>query len=97
LNKSVSIEDRRKKGSLKWIQKLVIEKPTLLDSQIGNGFDLGASAKIEWLSPLEIEEYAEYCGGAFLKRLGIKLEDTLYGYVGHSRIGERITSLRFSV
>lgn len=69
-------QKRGKKGSLKWIQKLVNEKPTILDSQIRNGFDLEASEKIEWLSPLGVDEYAEYRDGAFLKRLGIKLEDT---------------------
>ena len=37
-------------------QKLVIEKPTLLDSQIKNWFDLGASEKIEWLSLLGQEK-----------------------------------------
>ncbi|UCG81803.1 MAG: hypothetical protein JSV60_05905 [Desulfobacterales bacterium] len=41
-----------KRGSLKWIQKLVNEKLSLLDCKIRNGFDLTAAEKIEWLSPL---------------------------------------------
>jgi hypothetical protein len=36
-------------------------------------------------------------GGAFLKRPGVKRKDILHGYVDHSRMGERLTSLRFLV
>jgi hypothetical protein len=40
------------KGSQKWIQKLVNEKPDLLNSLIKNQLDLPSDEEIHWLSPL---------------------------------------------
>jgi hypothetical protein len=61
------------KGSQKWIQKLVNEKPDLLNSPIRTQLDLPDTEKITWLSPLADDEYAEYQDQAFLDLLGIKL------------------------
>ncbi len=63
-----------KKGSQKWIQKLVNEEPEILNSQIRKNLNLPNNEKIEWLSPLKTDGYAEYRDEDFLKRLGVKLE-----------------------
>ena len=49
-------------GSLKWIQRAVKYRPDLL---LSKGF-----ADIEWLSPLQVDGFAEYRDGAFLNRIG---------------------------
>ena len=61
------------KGSQKWIQKLVSEKPDLLNSLIRAQLNLPDTDKITWLSPLAEDGYAEYQDQAFLDLLGIKL------------------------
>ena len=48
------------KGSQKWIQKLVNEKPDLLNSPLITQLDLADTEKITWLSPTADDEYAEY-------------------------------------
>jgi len=64
------------KGSLKWTQKLINDKPHLLNSEITNVFNLKDPEEIEWVSPLRDDEYAEYRDGAFLKQLCITLRKT---------------------
>jgi hypothetical protein len=61
------------KGSQKWIQKLVNEKPDLLNSLIRTQLDLPDSDKITWHSPLAEDGFAEYQDQAFLDLLNIKL------------------------
>jgi hypothetical protein len=61
------------KGSQKWIQKLVNEKPDILNSLIREQLDLPDTDKITWLSPLSEDGYAEYRDQAFLELLNIKL------------------------
>ena len=61
------------KGSQKWIQKLINEKPNLLNSQIRTQINLSDTDKITWLSPLAGDEYAEYQDQAFLDLLSITL------------------------
>jgi hypothetical protein len=56
------------RGSLKWIQRAVNERWPTLEQPIlrqtrGHG-------TIEWLSPLAVDEYAEYRDGSFLKLIG---------------------------
>ena len=51
------------RGSLKWLQLAVNQRPAVLQcGQIG---------KIEWLSPLAADNFAEYRDAAFLDRLGL--------------------------
>ena len=69
-------QERGTKGSLKWIQKLINEKPDLLNSRIRSVFGIGKSEEIEWVSPRKNAEYAEYRDGAFLKQLCITLRKT---------------------
>jgi len=61
------------KGSQKWIQKLVNEKPDLLNSLIRTKLDLPDTDTITWLSPLAEDGYAAYQDQAFFDLLGIKL------------------------
>lgn len=61
------------KGSQKWIQMLVNEKPNFLNSLIRTQLDLPSTEKIRWHSPIAEDEYAEYQDQAFLDLLGIKL------------------------
>ena len=61
------------KGSQKWIQKLVNEKPNLVNSLIRTQINLPDTDKITWLSPLAEDGYAEYQDQAFLDFLGNKL------------------------
>jgi hypothetical protein len=48
------------KGSQKWIQKLIKEKPDLLNSLIRTQIDFPETDTITWLSPLAEDGYAEY-------------------------------------
>jgi len=61
------------KGSQKWIQKLVNEKPDLFNSLIRTQLDLPDTDKITWHSPIAGDEYAEYQDHPFLDLLSIKL------------------------
>jgi hypothetical protein len=69
-------QKRAEKGSQKWIQKLINERPRLLGSRITQALGLVDDEEIRWLSPLESDDYAEYRDEAFLQRLGAKLETT---------------------
>jgi len=69
-----------KKGSQKWIQKLVNEKPELLNLEIKKNIDLPAKEIITWLSPLKDDEYAEYRDQDFINRLKIKQKVALANF-----------------
>lgn len=62
-----------KRGSQKWIQLLVNEKPQFLDSIVARELNLSEDDRIDWLSPLESEGYTEYFDKASLDKLGVKL------------------------
>jgi len=62
-----------KRGSQKWIQILVNEKPHVLNSHIARELDLSENDLIDWLSPLKPKGYAEYFDHACLEKLGVKL------------------------
>jgi len=62
------------KGSQKWIQKLINEKPELLDLQIRRNLNFPEDEDIKWLSPSKDDEYAEYCNQDFINLLGVKLK-----------------------
>lgn len=61
-----------KKGSQKWIQRLVNDCPDLLDHHIRKEGGLQPSHNIVWLSPLKEDEFAEYRDTGFLLRLDLK-------------------------
>lgn len=60
------------RGSLKWIQSFVNECPQKLGSAIATASEGRIRAPINWLSPLENDDFAEYRDDAFLKRLGVE-------------------------
>ena len=55
------------RGSQRWLQFFVNERPDYLNKTIGLG-------NIKWLSPLMSDEFAEYRDKAFLDLLGIQLK-----------------------
>jgi hypothetical protein len=61
------------KGSQKWIQKLVNEKPDLFNSLIRTQLNLPDMDTITWVSPLAEDDFAEYQDQAFFDILGIKV------------------------
>jgi len=61
------------KGSLKWIQRLVNERPDLINQQIATAINLQKNDNVHWLSPLSTDEYAEYRDASFTQKLGITL------------------------
>src|SRR3990170_3365717 len=65
-------EGTAKKGSQKWIQKLINEEPDLLDRQLKQNLNLPEDEQIDWLSPLKKHCYVEYCDQAFLEKLGLQ-------------------------
>jgi len=66
-------QPKASKGSQRWLQILVNRCPHLLNEQILPQMG-GRGARIEWLSPLESDRYAEYRDWAFLERLGLRLD-----------------------
>jgi hypothetical protein len=67
------------RGSLKWIQRAVNDKCQVIDTPILSSIP-GAS-RIEWLSPLSSDEFAEYRDHAFLQRIGhVDLADALAAF-----------------
>ena len=60
-------------GSRKWLQILVNSYPDLLDSPILSELRPSVN-EIDWCSPLESDDYAEYYDHDFIDRLGIRLE-----------------------
>jgi hypothetical protein len=58
-------------GSLKQLQVLINQYPDKINDQIKNQINLSADSKIDWLSPLAKDEYAEYTDDNFIKRVGL--------------------------
>jgi len=56
------------RGSLKWIQRAVNDRPAVLDNPILKR--LGSASAIKWVSPLASDDYAEYRDASFLRRVG---------------------------
>jgi hypothetical protein len=63
------VQRRASKGSQKWIQILINEKPELLNSQIRQRFKLPNNEKINWLSPKVEDDYVEYGIWEFLGKV----------------------------
>ena len=62
------------KGSQKWIQILVNQKNDVINKEIKTSLLLPGNETIEWLSPLETEQFKEYKDEEFLVKLGINPE-----------------------
>lgn len=58
-----------RRGSLKWIQRLINDKPHLLNKQILAQLSLLSDADIRWISPVK-PNFTEYRDADFLKMVG---------------------------
>lgn len=58
-----TVQEQGTRGSLKWIQRAVADRPDLLQPP--------GLPPIRWVSPLADDDFAEYRDAAFLERLGI--------------------------
>ena len=74
------IQARERKGSQKWIQFTINEKPEILNTQLRTKLDMSEDEEIKWLSPLKEDGYAEYRDETFLEVLNVKLESYLLRY-----------------
>ena len=61
------------KGSQKWVQMIINEKPKFLNEKIRRKLNLQKDEDIQWLSPLKRDGYAEYRDQEFVDRLGVNL------------------------
>jgi len=61
-----------KKGSLKWVQRLINERPALLESPLRQRFGIQEDTAFSWKSPLAEDGYAEYRDADFLRAVGKK-------------------------
>ena len=67
------VEPGNARGSLRWLRKTVNQHPVLLNHEIRKAGKLPTRTAIDWVSPLESDEYAEYRDSSFLEMLGIEL------------------------
>ena len=65
------VQSEAQRGSQKWLQKLINEKSSLLDSRL---VAILGEDTIQWLSPLKRDNYAEYRDEAVLELLGVRLD-----------------------
>ena len=68
-----AVQPQGTRGSLKWIQMLVNQRPDLLDELVRESCRLEPNEAIEWVSPLADDQYAEYRDASFLRSLGVEL------------------------
>jgi hypothetical protein len=59
------------KGSLKWMQRLLKDRQTVLTNAIRDAAALPEEWDVNWRSPLEEDQWAEYRDSAFLARIGL--------------------------
>ena len=62
------------KGSKKWLQKLINEKPELLNQQILENLSRNKTQTITWYSPKQEDDYAEYSDQDSLNKLKVTLD-----------------------
>lgn len=64
------IQDSDSHGSLKDLQTLINDRKEVLDAKISEW--RGKQSKVEWLSPIKADEYAEYRDTDMLLKLGVE-------------------------
>lgn len=67
------------KGSQRWLQLAVNEKPELLNAPLRQSLGLTADAEVEWLSPLSGKRYVEHRDD-FVDVLSLRLEHPLHEF-----------------
>lgn len=65
------LQKEAKKGSQRWIQKMINDCPALISGRIISQLLPFPYDCIEWLSPLKDDNYSEYMDKKFLNKLGI--------------------------
>lgn len=68
------VQPRAFRGSQKWLQLAVNQHVSTLNRVVAGALQIEQDTTIEWVSPLEDDEFAEYRDSAFLGRLGIDLQ-----------------------
>ena len=58
------------KGSLMWVQRLVARRPDLAEAPLRAAGALAPGARLDWVSPREADDRAEYRDASFLDVLG---------------------------
>ena len=58
-----------------WLRKAVNEYSEELDGLVCKTFEWDMGERIEWLSPVASDKYAEYSDDDFLERLGVTISD----------------------
>lgn len=66
-------QDAKPRGSQRWLQVAVNRCPSVIDSAIRN-VGVRLDEPIDWVSPLDGDDFAEYMDAAFLDRLGVRLD-----------------------
>lgn len=59
------------RGSQMWLQVAVNRCPNVIDEAIAEALGLAQGESIEWVSPLESDDFVEYRDRDFLERLGV--------------------------
>src|SRR5688572_9064234 len=60
------------KGSLKWMQEMLAQTPSPIDTAVRTELGLSESSSIDWKSPRADDDRAEYRDGDFLVKLGLE-------------------------
>lgn len=69
------IQNKATRGSQRWLQELVNQKPELLCDLLRPQLGLSVTDSITWLSPRKSDDYAEYRDETFLELLSIRLNN----------------------
>lgn len=69
------------RGSLKWMQHLVLKHPRLLNDALAHAGGLQCNETVTWVSPRQDDDFAEYRDGDFLEQVGLsRLRGQLASY-----------------
>lgn len=79
MSSSVNEEGAAEKGSQRWLQLAVNEKPELLNVPLRQSLGLPPDVKVEWISPLKHKRYVEHRDD-FVDVLDLKLEHPLHEF-----------------
>jgi hypothetical protein len=66
-------QSKASKGSQRWLQTLVNQNPGVFARKFLPQIGYKPEDKVEWLSPLQEDKYAEYQDESFLEQLGVSL------------------------
>lgn len=67
------VDDKVARGSLRWIREAVNLRQSALNAALRQACRFRRKTTIEWMSPLERDQYAEYRDEDFLRLVGVEL------------------------